>query len=302
MTVQHVVRQTQFQTYATNFIFEQFTQRFNQTHLHIVWQTANVMVRLDNMRFAGFRSGRLDHIRINGALSQPFRVSQFLRFIIEYFHKHATDGFTFQLRIINAFQCRQEALFRIHLDDVQTEMIAEHFHHLMAFVQTQQTVINEYAGQSLADSSVDQHRHNGRIHTTGQTQNHLVITDLLFDTLNGIFDDGGWCPQCVTLTDIFHKTLQHTGALLGVSHFRMELYTVEAFGFIGHRRMRTGWRSRNSDEISRNGRNLITVTHPYIQLRTAVLGQRVFDIMEQVTIFNQLYFRVTKLTLVRTFN
>jgi hypothetical protein len=53
VTVEHIVRQTQLQTDLTHFVFEQLTQRFNQTHLHLFRQAAHVVVRFDDVCFTG---------------------------------------------------------------------------------------------------------------------------------------------------------------------------------------------------------------------------------------------------------
>ena len=44
VTVNHVVREAEFQTNLTHFVFKQFTQRFNQIHLHVFWQATHIVV------------------------------------------------------------------------------------------------------------------------------------------------------------------------------------------------------------------------------------------------------------------
>src|SRR5690606_1809038 len=108
VTVQHVVRQAQFQTNLAHFVFEQLFQRLNQTHLHLFRQAAHIVVRFDDVCFTGGGSGGLDNVRIDSALRQPFHVFQSERFFVEDFNEYATDDLTFRFRIVFAFQRGQE--------------------------------------------------------------------------------------------------------------------------------------------------------------------------------------------------
>lgn len=149
MTVEHIVRQAQFQTDLTHFVFEQLTQRLNQPHLHLFRQAAHVVVRFNDVCFTGSGSGRLDNVRVDGTLRQPFDVVQLQRFFVEHFHEDAADDFTFRFRIVLAFQRVEEALLAFNVNNVQAKVVAKHVHHLLRFIQTQETVIHEYAGQVL---------------------------------------------------------------------------------------------------------------------------------------------------------
>ena len=158
VTVEHIVRQAQFQTDLTHFVFEQLTQRLNQPHLHLFRQAAHVVVRFDDVRFTSSGSGRFDNVRVDGTLRQPFDVVQLQRFFVEHFHEDAADDFTFRFRIVLAFQRIEEALLAFNVNNVQAKVVAKHVHHLLRFIQTQEAVIHEYAGQVFADGAVQQHR------------------------------------------------------------------------------------------------------------------------------------------------
>ncbi len=302
MTVEHIVRQTQLQTDLTHFVFEQLTQRFNETHLHLFRQAAHVVVRFDDVCFTGGRSRGLDHVRVDGALCQPLHVFQLQGFFVEHFHEHAADDFTFCFWIVFAFQRVQEALFAFHVNDVQTEVVAEHIHNLLGFVQTQQTVVHEDAGQIFTDGTVQQHGGHGGVHAAGQPEDHFIVTNLLANTLNRIVDDFCWRPQGFTLADVDDKTLQHAQALTGVGHFRVELHAVEAFFFVSHDGERAALGAGNGHEVGRDSGDFVAVAHPDVEQRFAVGGQGVFDTADQGAVGLHFNLRVAEFTLVRTFN
>ncbi len=298
MTVKHVVRQTQLQADLTYFVFEQLAQRFNQPHLHLFRQAAHVVVRFDDVCFTGCGSRGFNHVRVDGALRQPLDVFQLQRFFVEHFHEDAADDFTFRFRIVLAFQRVQEALLAFHVNDVQTEVVTEHVHDLLSFVQTQQAVVHEDAGQVFADGAVQQHCGDGGVHAAGEAEDHFVIANLLADTLNGVVDDFCRGPQGFTLADVTHEALQHAHPLTGVGYFRVELYAVEAFFFVRHDRERAAFGAGNGDEVRRDSGNFVAVAHPHIQQRLTVCGQGVFNTAHQRAVVDDFDLCVAKLTLV----
>ncbi|MNB97988.1 hypothetical protein D3C75_452290 [compost metagenome] len=112
------------------------------------------MVRFDDVRFTGGRGRRFDHVWVDGALRQPLHVFQTQRLLVEHFHEHAANDFTLRFRIVLARQRSQETLFAFNVNDVQAEVVAKHVHNLFSFVQTQQAVIHEDAGQVFTDGAV----------------------------------------------------------------------------------------------------------------------------------------------------
>jgi len=49
---------------------------------------------------------------------------------------------------------------------------------MLAFVQAQQAVVDEHAGQLVADGAVDQRGRHRRIDAAGQAENDLFVADL----------------------------------------------------------------------------------------------------------------------------
>ena len=187
------------------------------------------------------------------------------------------------------------------MNDVQTEVVAKHVHNLLGFVQTQQTVVHEDAGQVFTDGAVQQHRGYGGVHAAGEAEDHFVITNLLADTLHGIVDDFCRGPQGFTLADVTHEALQHAHTLTGVGHFRVELHAVETFFFVRHDGERAAFSAGNGHEVGRDSGDFVAVAHPHVQQRFAVCGQGVFDTAHQRAVGDDFNLCVAELTLVRAF-
>jgi len=60
-------------------------QRLAQLEFHVFGQAADIVVRLDGVGFFGFRARAFDNVGVDGALRQPFGVSEFFLFCIKYF-------------------------------------------------------------------------------------------------------------------------------------------------------------------------------------------------------------------------
>ncbi|OPZ13489.1 MAG: hypothetical protein BWZ07_00478 [Alphaproteobacteria bacterium ADurb.BinA280] len=52
MAIHHFARQTELHAQTPHFILEQFTQWFDQAEFHVLGQSTNVVMALDNVRFA----------------------------------------------------------------------------------------------------------------------------------------------------------------------------------------------------------------------------------------------------------
>jgi hypothetical protein len=125
-----------------------------------------------------------------------------------------------------AGQVVEELVFSVGADHLDAHVLGEHGHHLLAFVQAQQAVVDEHAGQLVADGLVQQRGNHRRIHAAGQAEQHVVGADLGADLGDGVFSDFRRGPQGFTAADVEDEARQDAAALLGVGHFRVELHAV----------------------------------------------------------------------------
>ncbi len=92
---------------------------------------------------------------------------------------------------------REEALLRANVHERHVEVAAERLHHLLGFVLAHQAVVDEDAGQLVADRLVDeQGRHRG-VDAAGEATDDALRADLGADPLDLLLDhrrrspDGG---------------------------------------------------------------------------------------------------------------
>jgi hypothetical protein len=75
----------------------------------------------------------------------------------------------------------QELIAGVDADHLGVQLAGEHVHHHVAFVQAQQAVVDEHAGELVADGAVDQRRGHRRIDAARQAEDHLLVAHLLAD-------------------------------------------------------------------------------------------------------------------------
>jgi hypothetical protein len=74
------------------------------------------------------------------------------------------------------------------MHDLDAEAAGEGLHHLLGLVQAQQAVVDEDAGELVANGAVDQRRRDRGIDTAGQAEDHLFAADLLANPCDGLAD------------------------------------------------------------------------------------------------------------------
>ena len=110
------------------------------------------------------------------------------------------------------------------MDHLDAHVLREGVHDLLRLVQAQQAVVDEHAGELLADRPVDQRRGDRRIDAARQAEDHLVVADLLADLRDRLGDVIGHVPVAGAAADLVHEALQQLRALQGVRDLGMELH------------------------------------------------------------------------------
>ncbi len=75
----------------------------------------------------------------------------------------------------------QEQFGFVGVDQRDVVVVAEHGDDFVGLVLAQQAVIDEDAGQLIADGFVDQDRGDRAVDAAGQAADHLLVADLLAD-------------------------------------------------------------------------------------------------------------------------
>lgn len=111
---------------------------------------------------------------------------------------------------------------RIDMDYLRVQAAREHVHDQLSLVEPQQTVVNKYAGQLIADGAMDECRGNGRI-DFGEAQDDLLVTDLLANACDRFLDVIAHHPVAGACADVADESLEHRPALQRVRHFGVKL-------------------------------------------------------------------------------
>src|SRR5262249_39828559 len=111
----------------SDFVFEQVFQRLDQLELHLLRQSAAVVVRLDYLRWPADGT-RFNHIGVKCSLHQEFDLALFLRdaqgFFFKNLNEFVADNFALLLGIGDAFEFAKKAIGGIDSVEVQAELVA----------------------------------------------------------------------------------------------------------------------------------------------------------------------------------
>ena len=106
---------------------------------------------------------------------------QFLSGVLERLDEFVADDFAFPLGIGHAFEQLEKALGGIDVFEFHVEILAEDALHHFCLTRAQQAVVDEDAGELVADRLVQQRGRDGRIDAAAQAEHDLLIADLLAD-------------------------------------------------------------------------------------------------------------------------
>ena len=169
--------------------------------------------------------------------------SSLRRLLLEDADELGADDLALLLGVGDALQLREVALLGVDRDQRHVEVVAEGGDHLLALVLAHQTVVDEHAGQAVADRLVDEQRGDARVDAAGQRAERAAVTDLLADALDLLLDHRARAPGAVGAADVDQEVAQHLLAVRRVHDLRVELDAVDAaLGRLdrGDRRRRRG--------------------------------------------------------------
>ncbi len=150
----------------------------------------------------------------------------------------------------------------VHVHQRDVVVAAEQIDHGLAFVETQQAVIDEHAGELVADRFVNQHRRDRRVDATGQSADHPALADLPADFLDRFFLEGAHGPVAAAPRDLADEIAQNLRALRRVHHLEVELRGVEPPLLVGDHRDRRIGRGADDAKALRQPGHPVAVAHP----------------------------------------
>ena len=248
--------------------------------MHALRQPADVVVRLDHVGLAGLRARGFDDVGIDRALREPLDAGQPLRLLLEHVDEEPADDLALAFRVLFALERREEALRRVDADHADAEVRREGFHDLVALPEPQQAVVDEHAGELVADRAVQERGDDRGVDAAGQAEQHAVAADLLAHARDGVVDDVAGVPERVAAADAAHEPLEDGAPGARVGDLGMELDAVEAPRVVRHRRERRVRRGGDRGESGRQRLDAVAVAHPHVEQR-GIRGALVSDAVQQ---------------------
>ena len=147
------------------------------------------------------------------------------------------------------------------------EPVAEGLDHLLGLVLAHHPVVDEDAGEPVADRAVDQQRGGRRVDAAGEAADRARLADLGADRLDLLVDHRGRRPALLAAGDVAQEAGQDLGAVRGVDDLGVELDPVEARARCPRRRRPAtrGWR-RAPSKPGRRLEDGVAVAHPALLL------------------------------------
>jgi hypothetical protein len=124
-------------------------------------------------------------------------------------------------------------------------------------------MVDEHAGELVADRLVQQHGGDGGVDTAGEAAQDARLAHLLPDLLDRLVLEGAHGPVGLGAGDVAHEVLQDRRALRRVHHLEMELRGVELARLVGdHGDGRVGGAGDGAEALGEL-RHSVAVAHPY---------------------------------------
>ena len=246
---------------GAHLVLEQLAQWLDQLQLHALRQPADVVVRLDRRRRAAHRH-RLDDVRIESALREPAHVVERVRRLVEDLDEQVADALALDLGIDDVLQRGEKPLAGVDGADVEAE-VRERFLDHRAVAGAQQAVVDEDAGEPLADRAVQECGRDGRVDAARQAADHSTRRRLLADARHRLLDERARCPVGGGAADAVHEVGEHLAAALAVHDLGVELHAEETPGRIAERLDRRVGALREHGPAGRQRLHAVAVRHPH---------------------------------------
>ncbi len=155
MAPDHALGQAELLADSADLVLEEQPQGLDELHAHVCGQPTHVVMRLDLGGDTDL-AARLDHVRVQRPLDEEADVAELAGLFLEDADELLADDLPLLLRVGHAGEPGEEALLRLDVDERHVEVAAERLHDLLGLVLAQQPVIDEDAGQLVADRLVDE--------------------------------------------------------------------------------------------------------------------------------------------------
>ena len=255
-----VCREAKLLADLSHLILKQQPQRLDDTEkLDVVGLFYFVVVGLDRV---GVTLAALDKVGVDRALGKVAVLVFLPDDIPEDPVEFPADRLALVLRVGQALEGKEELVSRVHADKVHVKQAGEGLLHQVPLVLAHQAVVHEDAGQLPADGAGEECGRNARVDAAGKTEDDALVTDLLPQGGDGLFDEAVHFPLALAAADGKEEILQQFAPVDGVGDLRMELDRVEGFCCVFHGCAGAGGRRGGDGKAIGHRRDVIRVAHP----------------------------------------
>ena len=176
----------------------------------------------------------------------------------------------------------EEALARVDVHERDVVVAAEQRDDLLGLVLAQQAVVDEDAGELVADRLVDQHRRHRGIDAAGQPADDAAVADLRRGCARSRSSGRRPWSSRRPARDLVHEVGEQLAAARRVHDLRVELHAVEPARLVGDRRERRALETATTRKPGGSRVDAVAVAHP--DLSRAPFGQKPSNSGESSTI------------------
>src|SRR5271157_150230 len=169
---------------------------------------------------------RLDDVGIKSTLYQIMDAAEVPRFLFEDADELLPNDLALLLRVGDAGEPIEEPRRPIHRPNIEAHLVPEHRGDLLKLVLAQQAIVDEDAGEAIADGATDQGRRYRGVHSSRKRAQGTPVSDSSSNRLHCLLDEGAREPVRADPAKFDDKAPQDVFALLRVPHLRVELHGI----------------------------------------------------------------------------
>jgi hypothetical protein len=182
--------------------------------------------------------------------------------LLEHPDELRADRLALGLGLGDAFELLQKARLRVDCHERHLEGVAEGADHLLALVLAHQAVIDEHAGELVADGAVDEQRGHRGIDAAGEPADDVRVAHLRADPADLVLDDRRRRPGLLAAADLREEAREDLLAVRGVHDLGVKLDAVDAARRVLDGGDRRGARGGQRGETGGRLKDGVAVGHP----------------------------------------
>ena len=124
---------------------------------------------------------------------------------VECVDEQLADRLALGLGVVDAFQRLNERFGRVDVNERNVEMATKQTHDFVRFALTHEAVIDEHAGELVADRLVDEHGRDREFDSARQTADDARLADFSADAGDLLVAEGGHRPVAFDAGDLEKK-------------------------------------------------------------------------------------------------